>query len=248
MSYKHFTTIVVGNNPDELLKKYDLTKKVEPYVVYYFDRVQEYYDRHIRAYTNLVNDKNIPEIYREDYRLELERVKSLTPLDLYVELTEDFEIDENTGNAMCTINPEGKYHICRIGKEMSLPLITLNGDAVFQAKKKDVDWSIVHLGNTEVYSTIWDMVMNGLAPSSEQEKTWYENMKNRTDYFNEMGTKERYIKHNTAFWGYAFVDENGWVEMDDTIDPCDWVGDFYDRFIANLDENSLISVYECVRN
>ena len=90
--------------------------------------------------------------------------------------------------------------------------------------------------------------MENRKPVTKEEKLIYENMKNRTEYFKRFGTKENYVTSNTAFWGYAFVDKNGWEELKDSDDQFEWMNNFYDRFIKNLPENSLISVFECYRN
>jgi hypothetical protein len=74
-------------------------------------------------------------------------------------------------------------------------------------------------------------------------------MKNRRAYFDNFKNKETYVSWSTSFWGYAFVDQNGWHDIDsEKGEQIEWVNNFYDKFIKNLPENTRISVYECVRN
>ena len=246
-SNKHFTAIVIGENPDEIMKKYDLSLKVEPYVVYKLSDIKQYKENTLRAYRYLSTMETMPETIRNEYSERVKEIESMSDIDFYTELTSDFDIDEETGDAMCNINPNGRYNICRLGKNLAMPLIDKNDQEVFQARKKDIKWEKVHLANQEVYKTAWEMVMENREPVTEEEKTVYENMKNRTEYFSFYGDKENYIVSSTAFWGYAFVTKDEWVELTDNISQVKWVTEFYDRFIKNLPDNTLISVYECIR-
>ena len=72
-------------------------------------------------------------------------------------------------------------------------------------------------------------------------------MKNMQEYFSNFEGREHYIAANTAFWGLAFVDDSGWHELDSSVKQFDWVIGFYDKFIKPLPENTLLTIYECVR-
>ena len=43
----------------------------------------------------------------------------------------------------------------------------------------------------------------------------------------------------------TFVDENKWTELDETTSQFEWVKNFYDRFIKPLDDNTLLTIFEC---
>jgi len=244
---RHFTAIVVGDNPEELMKKYDSLSKTEPYIVYEFRKVSKYKENIINGYTSLLKNKDLDEETRFFYTEEIEHIKDCDDIDFYTELTEGLDIDPENGNAVSNVNPNGKYTYCRIGKNLSMPLIDTDGNEVFQAKKCDIQWDKIHLAKKEVYDAAWEMIMGDKKPSNEEEKIIYENMKNRKDYFAFFGTKEKYIMSNTAFWGYAFVDQNGWKEMEDNVDEIGWISSFFDRFIKNLPNDTLITVFECFR-
>jgi hypothetical protein len=72
-------------------------------------------------------------------------------------------------------------------------------------------------------------------------------MKNLDAYFLNFEGREHYIASNTAFWGLAFVDANGWHELSPADKQFDWVIGFYDRFISPLPDDTLLTIYECVR-
>jgi hypothetical protein len=72
-------------------------------------------------------------------------------------------------------------------------------------------------------------------------------MKNRIAYFENFKDKETYISWSTSFWGYAFVDQNNWYDMDtEKMGQIEWVNSFYDKYIKKLPENTRITIYECV--
>ena len=121
----------------------------------------------------------------------------------------------------------------------------MDGREVFQARKKDVDWSKMHLNSKKVYENAWDMVIGKKKPKTDEEKIIYENMRNRVEYFRLFETKDNYVMQSTAFWAYAFVDENNWYELDETTSQFEWVKNFYDRFIKPLDGNTLLTIFEC---
>ena len=248
MNYRHFTLIIVGNNPDQLVEKYDNNLIVDPYIVYYFKDREKYRKQFIESYENaltMVNDKN----ERAKIISRIDEIKNKDDVDFYVELTDGYIIDDKTGDAYSRKNINGRYDSCTKAKHFAVPLINLQGDEVFSERKKNIDWKKIHLDNQYTYEFVWDSVMNGLQPKTEEEKTLYENMKNRSMYLEQFKTRENYLLSNTSFWGYAFLSEKtGWIEPDNKMEQFEWVKNFYDRFIKPLGENELINVYECVRN
>ncbi len=242
---RHFSAVVVGENPNELLGKYDKNKKVDEYVAFRLSDAGKYKQTYLNNLKNTIdniNDTKLKTILTEDY----EFVSSMDDVDYYIQLTSGYALDETTGNVILNENPNGKYDWCRLGKDLCMPMIDKKGNEVFQARKKDIDWSKTHLFNSWSYETVWDLVIGGKIPESEEEEKLYENMKNRKDYFNFFGNKENYVLSNTAFWGYAFVDESGWYEIEFTP-QVEWIKNFYNKFIEHLSEDTKISIFECFR-
>lgn len=242
--YRHFTLIIAGDNPEELLKEYDSKKEIERYCVYRFSDAQKLYDKKILFLRKLV------ETYPDNFifKSELEYYEGIDHIDFFLELTEGLDIDEETGDAYSTENPNGKYYGAVLGGNFALPLIKKDGTETYQCNKGDVNWDEIHLKNGSIYEAAWDMVMGDKKPETEEEKIVYENMKNRTSYFEFYQNKENYVLSNTSFFGYAFLSqETGWVELDDAVNQIDWVRNFYDRFIVPLSDDTTISVYECTR-
>jgi hypothetical protein len=243
---RHFTAVVIGENPSELIKKYDKSLKVEPYIAFKLSDAKKYKEQYISNMKECIN-KLSDEKLKTALIYDLEVVQEMEDVDYYLRLTDGYELDEETGNVILTENPNGKYDWCRPGKQLCMPMLDKNGDEIFKGRKKDIDWSKIHLHNTYTYEVVWDLVMGNKEPEGEMEKTLYNNMKNRKEYFSFFGDRENYVISNTAFWGYAYLDENGWIELEDNMSQLEWVKNFYDRFIAKLPDNTLISLYECFR-
>ena len=246
---RHFTLVVIGDNPEELIKPFDRNLEVEPYTLYEFKRAKEYHDSYVASYQALYDLTPDEDRKKEVIKETLDHLKAIDDSDFYLELTEGEELDPETGDLIATENPNGKYDYARLGKDLCVPLIDKEGNEVFTALKKDVDWEKVHMEpeKVKVYQRTWEMVVEGSEPKDENEKIVYEHMKNRTVYFDFWKTKENYVKGSCAFWGYAVVDQNGWVELEDDMSQVEWISNFYDHYIKDLPEDTRISIYECFR-
>ena len=74
-------------------------------------------------------------------------------------------------------------------------------------------------------------------------------MKDKTTYFSNFKNKEDYVNYSTRYWNYAFVDKDGWIDVDTYGgDEKEWINTFYERFISKLNPNDLITIYECSVN
>ena len=242
--FNFFVLIVAGENPDELIKLYDKNLKVAKHIVYRYEDAEYLKNLYLTMYENIINSKIANKDEIEFAQESYDDIKSKSTDDFYYELTCDYELDENR-NAVSEENINGKYSFYKKGNRFSIPFLTKEGNEVFQARKKDVDWGKMHLYGGEVYEKAWDLVMNGVKPKNDYEKNIYENMKDKVSYFKRFETKENYVIHSTAFWSYAFLDENGWCDMDDVSNQFVWVNNFYDTFIKPLNDNTLLTIYEC---
>lgn len=243
--YQHFVCIVAGNNPEALMEPYNKENEVEPYIKYRYKDAQEIKNKYTEIYEGLLNDKH-DTVDRESLREIIDDLKEMTVDEFYEDLTDGLEIDENTGDAFSRENPNGKYTYYELGKWFSIPFLTKDGREIFQCKKSDIDWEKIHLNGGDIYKRAWEMVMDGDEPKSDYEKTIYENMKDKTVYFEKFENKENYIISNTAFWGYAFVsDKQGWMDASDSDSQFTWMSCFYDMFIKNLSDDTLLTIYEC---
>lgn len=245
--YNHFVAIVAGDEPEVLMSPYDKNIETEPRVAYRFSDAEKLKNQYVNVYKSIIDSDKFSGAFLEDAKDKLEVIKNQSPVEFYLDLTEDYEHDPETGDAITRENPDGRWNNCRIGKLFSVPFVLLNGTESFQAKKEDIDWSLMHLHGGEIYARAWEMVMEGSKPQNDYEKQIYDNMCARTVYFEKFGSKENYVLSNTAFWGYAFVSKNGWVELEDNMDQFEWVRTFYEKFIDPLPDDTLLTIYECTK-
>lgn len=245
--YRHFVCIVAGDNPEELMEKYNRNRKVEPYIVYQYSDAEKLRQQYIESYQEMLasGQSEYDEEYIKETILDL---SEMSADDFYYDLTDGLIIDSENGNALSDANKDGKYSYYNIGKLFSVPFLTKDGRELFQARKKDIDWDKIHLSNSYIYERAWDMVMNGSKPENEYEQQILDNMGDKITYFKKFENKENYVISNTAFWGFAFLSEKtGWMEATETDDQFVWMVNYYNVFIQNLDDDTLLTIYECVR-
>ena len=247
--FAHFVCIVAGENPEKLMEPYGVSNgDGNKHVLFKFNDAKKLQERQIELYQSLIEKAGLPAAYVASLKEELKDIKEMTPDDFFTTMTSEYKHDPDTGDAYTTENPNGKWRSYAMGKFFSVPFKTLNGEETFQARKKDIDWDSIHLNNQAVYKTAWETVMEGKEPKTEEDKIVYENMKNRKAYFEKYGDKKTYVISNTAFWGYAFLSEKeGWKELEPNVNQFIWVSQFFDRFIEPLDDNTLLTIYECVK-
>lgn len=245
--YQHFVCIVAGDNPRAIMEEYDKFKKVEPYVVYRYEDAENLKHLYIENYKKQLADcqNEFEKEYIEDTILDLEEMSSD---DFYYEITDGLILDEDTGDALSDKNKDGKFSHFQLGKLFSMPFLTNDGREVFQAKKCDIAWDKIHLNGGDIYARAWEMVIDGSKPKDDYEQQIYDNMHDKEAYFLKFENKENYVISNTAFWGYAFVsDMTGWQDASDTEDQFVWMRNFYDMFIKNLPDDTILTIYECTK-
>jgi len=246
---KFFSVMVVGDNPDAIMKDYCIDKKVEPYIKYKFLQAEKYKNAAIKVSQKLLDDSSLTMItpqVKQALEENVKRLKSLSTFEYYQQLTEGMYYDQD-GNALSDKNPNGKWKTAHIGRNFSLPLILHDGREVYSARNKDIDWSKMHLANQDVYRAAWEVAVEGREPENEQEKKIYESMKDKSVYFSKFPNKEAYVTYSTAYWNFAYVDDKQWFDIND-IDETAWIENFYNRFVTQLKPDDLVSIYECTIN
>lgn len=239
---RHFNVLVAGDNHADLMRLYDSNVDVEGYVAYRYKDAEKYKQQYLESLRAVEKtDPSVTELIRE--------IENEDADDFYLYLTSEYELDPNTGDAICNKNKYGKYDTARIAGRFALPFKLKDGTESYSARKGDIDWDSVAFSDKKPYETAWDLVMGGKKPRGEYEKRIFNNMKNRTAYFEAFGSKENYVLISTAFWCYAFVSPNGdWTELGDTKDDqFEWVRNFYKKFVKGLKDDTLLTLYECTR-
>ena len=240
MVNRHFNVLVAGVNHPSLMDRYDSNRMVEKYVAFEYAKAEEYRKKFLEGLEEAAK-------YNPSVQENIDFIKNEDIDDFYLDLTEEYEYDPETGNAISTKNPDGKFDSYRIAGNFAMPFILKNGKETYSALKGDIDWEKMNADPTP-YETAWDLVVGGKKPKNDYEKNIYENMKNRTAYFGAFGSKSDYVAMSTAFWCYAFVsDKNGWTEFGHSDNQVEWVKNFYKKFVKNLPDSTLLTLYECTR-
>lgn len=248
---KFFSVMVVGENPKGIVEKYGSDYKVEPYVKYKYLDAKKYQQTAIKAMEKLLNEADkigIQPSIQENLKARLDELNKLSPFEYYRQLTDGMYYNED-GDALSSDNPNAHWNTCRIGRNFSIPLTLKDGTTSYSAYNKDIDWDSMINVNKDAYIAAWEMVMEGREPSNENEAIIYHSMKDKEAYFSKFKSKIDYVNYSTSYWNYAFVDENGWQDVDSyNGNESEWVSGFYSNFIENINPNSLVTIFECSIN
>ena len=248
---RFFSVMVVGENPNELMENYKYGKKVEPYVAYKYLDAEKYKKTTIKLIEGLINNFDsikIDGLHLDTLKSRLKDLENMSNFEFYKELTEGLYYDEE-GNALSDENPDGHWNTCNIGRNFAIPLKLKDGSESYTARNKDIDWDAMHKANKKVYASAWELVMEGREPSTDEERTIYNSMKDKDMYFSKFKSKEHYVNYSTSYWNYAYVDEKQkWVDINSAKNEEEWINAFYERFVLPLHDNDLITIFECSIN
>lgn len=249
--------LIAGENHKELADKFSADIEVEPYIKYRFSDRAKLHELHLKRLEGILTldtiklTQNQYETYRRLYQDALD----MDDEEFYEFITFGYELDENTNDAYTTTNPTGYYRypkcyqerLKRTGEEADFidPFKLKDGTTSYIARMGEIDWTNMHMANKEIYEAAWEICVDGRNPKTDIEKTIQENMGNRHDYFANFKNKEQYVAHSCSFWTNAFIDRDGqYHEMSFREKDVDWTSKFYGRFIENLPEDILLSLYE----
>lgn len=251
----HFRTLlVIGDNHEEIARKYSLDTKVDEYIRYKFDDADTLHIKYLKVLEDLIkNTQGINQKLCDKYKDMYDEYREMDDFEYYQQLTYGCRYDEN-GDAWSTENPNAQYQYercydTRIRQDQrnyasfSLPFILKDGTKAYSALKNEIDWPQNHMANTEIYRRAWEICVNGQEPVTEEEKLIKNNFSNRNEYFNNFKNVDEYIAHSCAFWCYAVATADKYI-CGDQKNAIEWTTSFYDNFIKNLNGNTRLSIYE----
>lgn len=253
------TILVIGENHEEIVKKYSLDTKVERYLKMKFDDAEKLRNKHLEFIEKIMTNKQVvlSDRQREIYKSLYLDIKEMDDFDYFQKMTEGCYYDETTGDAYSTVNPNAYYQYERCPQkrldatdeesDFSNPFILKDETISYVAKVGDIDWSRMHMYRTDIYKAAWELVVEDREPVNDEEKRIKENMKNRLSYFDNFENKEEYIIYSCSFWTYGVATNDGYKELDFKISDKEWVKNFYDTFIKTLNKDETIALYEVKR-
>jgi len=242
-----FNILVVGNNPQEIVEKYDLNREIEPYILYKLDDMNKIYENKVYLYESVLASKDRIDIeLLKQAQLCLKRIKQLTPFTYYQEMSQYYILDEKTGDLLTTENPLGKYDT--IGQDT---LLLVGDEEISQAYKRDINFDKLHRNQNRLnlQERAYDLCVNLLDPEDETDKLILQNMGdlNSQSYFDRFDDKEEYALYCESMGFYAFVTDKEWIEIPSIQNEIPWKINFYDKFIKDLPDNDLLTTYVCTK-
>lgn len=245
----YFSVLVIGDNPDNEILKYNSMEDVEtPYIIYSYSDIHKIRKDRIKFYKEFLKNTSDTKTINS-VKTQLEHLNSMTDLEYYIYLGELYSYDSDK-NIISNENPIGKWITCEKGGKIFLNYLKdFNDNGVVSAKKSEIDWNLIHMREDKVniYNRTWDLCVEKVEPVTDKDKAIISNMRKFNSYFSNFKNKDEYIKMNCSFWTYAVIDKNNmWVDME-SRDEIDWTINFYDRFIKDLTSDTLVTIYECTK-
>ena len=250
------TVLVIGVNHEEIAKKYSSDTKVEPYVKAKRKDAKMAQKKHLAFIEKLLNTDIIKfnEVQKQLYKDLYLEIKGMSDFDYFMYITKGCKYDEETFDAYTTENPNAyyKYEKCydeRLKKyneeaPFSNPFKLKDGTLAYTAKFNDIDWDKMHMFNTDIYQSAWELVVDDREPENDTEKQIKDTMSKRTAYFDNFSDKEEYVRHSCAFWCYGVATDEKYEELSYDVSDKEWVAKFYDKYIKDLKGNPTLSIYE----
>lgn len=140
----------------------------------------------------------------------------------------------------------------------SIEKVISEGNRTDSAYKKDIDFSKMHRTEEKYNDAIryWELVVEGDTPNNKDEEDIIKWSFYKPEYFiNRYKNKETYAECTSSFSMWAVVKdgvwyekgEMGWWAMSNETDDeaVDWEMNFFDRFIKELPDDTLITVVDC---
>ena len=240
--------MVIGDNPEAIMGKYDKSLKVKPYIKFRYLDAEKMKENSVKFLSEIVKnpEKLTLSKFQLDYFKErLKAINAMSTFEYYSTITQGMYYDED-GNALSESNPDGKWDKYNIGKNFSYPLKLKGGGEVYQARAKDVDWQEMHMNGeyVKLFETIWALVVDDDEPSTKEEENIKVNWSTKKNYLSRFKNVDEFVSHNCAYWNYAFANEKGWVDVDTENNEAKWISEFYERFIETLNDDDLVTIYE----
>ena len=291
----HFAVLIIGEDIEEQLAKYDENIRLPKYVKYTKEQLIAKEKQEIEEYKNgtyaefLADPIGYAIACNNDSHLNyLKEVfpKKLTMTDeeIYQEATKWYDEDEigPDGEVYSTYNPDSKWDWYEVGGryagliavkdgvEIDVPNFSWGWDADSREKViamgnktdsayvKDIDFSKMHRTEKDYNEAIryWELVVDGAEPKNKEEEEAVKWSFYKPEYFiKRYKTKEKYAECDSSFVMWAVVKDGVWYEKgqmgwwamsSETDDEAvDWEINFFDRFIKDLPEDTLITVVDC---
>lgn len=248
--------LVIGDNHEELAKKYSLETKVEPYTYMWRDDAASLQKSDMKFLEKVITTRahQFPSAYLDLFTCEYLKLKKMSDFDYFLLKTQGCTYDEETGDAFSDKNPDAHYsgekcyqeEFITTGEEAPCanPFVLKDGTRSYSAKKDDIDWKRMHMYNTKTYEAAWELVVDDREATNEDELKLKESMQNRKAYFKNFENKEDYVLRSCAFYTQGVVTNKKYFEKDFKTTDGEWAKAYFNKFIKPLSDDTLLTIYE----
>lgn len=241
-----FSTLVIGDNPDEIISKYNINKEVnEPYIIYKYSDLHKIRKNRIKIYEEFLKTLDNP-LNKAQISTQISKLENMSDEEYYNEIGDLYGYDERM-NIISDDNPFGEFIFSeKGGKYFNDFLIDVNGKYTTSDIKSHIAWDKLHfnIDKLKVYDRTWELCVNKITPVDDYDKNIIKNMSNYKGYFDKFKDKNDFIAKSTSFFTFAVCTEDSWYDAD-KFNNENWDIIFYDMFIKDLPDNKLITIYEC---
>lgn len=240
-----FSVLVIGDLPEEQMSKFDDNKDVEPYILYRYKDSEKLKKIQIDVYNKyLKSTKDL-----KSRNILIDKINSLKKMnsDEFFQMIGQYYYFDKDKNIISTNNPLGRWVTCeKNGELFSKKLLNLSGEYVSSEIKQNIDWDKIHKQQQDAdkYNRTWELCVEKLEPENTNDINIIKNMENFIGYFESFKNCQQYIDYNTSFFTNAIVINGIWFDMSD-CDPFNWVINYYNNYIKNLDGDKLLTIFEC---
>jgi hypothetical protein len=271
----HYTVLVVGEHPDDLLTPFDENMEVDKFETGYVSdkeksRFIDYYKKKENNSINPFNDEWDDIDIDQDFEYLYEKYGSDWNGECWEKLNGKWI-------EFSTYNPDSRWDWYQLGGRWRgmLPLLEgKNGikgsggvfgnppmikNGVDSALIKDIDWEKIHLNPDDIkkHKRFWELKIEKDKPKNKEEEVLASSpcFYKEEYYINKYEDKETYAKARSSFHTYSFLDENGWQEPGrmgwfgmssaKENEELNWELNFFDQIIKKLDPETRISIFDC---
>ena len=75
----------------------------------------------------------------------------------------------------------------------------------------------------------------------------YASRKNRASFTMDYKLGASGMEEKMCLENFAYLDKNGWIDMDSCDDSTKWISQYFDTFVSKLSPTDKVTIYECTK-
>lgn len=236
------TLLVIGKINDDILQKFNVSNKVEPYKISTINEISRAKKNHIEYLEECCLNEGISNNIKENFSQQIQKLNKISDID-YLKIHYPDTIIDSNGDIFTTKNPDGKFKQIFYNEDTFPKLGT--EEFIKEGLKREINWDKIHLNKEkqELFKHIWLITHNSSVQLTNEDKRIINNIVKIPNYFDNFKNEYEYILYNTSFWAYAVLFNGIWHDMDEVTSANIWITTFFDTYIKNLTEDTFLTLY-----